>query len=206
MKKGNLWLPLALIIAFSAQSANAVLIHFDDVPLGVYPVGGGFTSSGVEVTIENMWVPAALSTIVNGNYAEIVNPGMVGPGAGNELKMSNVLANFALDDPCPSCTIALFFAEFGNLVNLGINNSILTAADFADLNGLTIEGALISVIQTPNNQGAMMLINGNVETFQIGGEDLYVDSIFIESVPEPTTIALLGLGVFSLLIKRKKSW
>lgn len=205
MKKGYLWLPLVLFIAFSAQSANAVLIHFDDVPLGQYPVGGGFISAGVEVTIEDMMNPAAPSTIANGGYAEIVNPGMVGPGGGNELKISNALANFSLDDPCPSCTIALFFAEFGNTVNLGINYSILIAADFVDLNGQTIGGALISVIQTPNNQGAMMVINGNVETFQIGGEDLYVDSIFVEAIPEPTTIALLGLGGLSLLVKRKKS-
>ncbi len=206
MKKRYLWLPLVLFMAFSAQSANAVLIDFEDVPLGSHMVGEGFQAAGVDITIEEM-VPLSFSplTIPTG-FAEIVNPGMVGPGGGNELQISNALANFVLDNCCPSCVIALFFAEFGGVVNLGINNSILTASDFIDLSGQTINGAEIAVLQTPNNQGAMMVIHGDIDTFQIGGEDLYIDSMVVcEGVPEPSTIALLVLGGVSLLAKRKKS-
>lgn len=210
MKKGYLWLPLVLLLAFSVQSVNAVMMDFEDLDANDFPysVGESFWSAGVEITVEEM-EPLPASLVLPTGYVDVVvPPGFVVPGAGNELKISSSLLNFAFDGVgCQTRVIALFFAEYGGTINLGINSldEILTGEDFDDLNGQTINGAMISVLQT-DTQGAMMVVDGEISSFFIGGEEVYIDNVFVcEIIPEPTTIALLGFGGLTLLMNRKKS-
>jgi hypothetical protein len=206
MKMEFLCLLVLGLVFFTAQNASAVFLEFEDLSLGAtYGIGESFTTGVyVDVTVEQLEYPAAILQVVPAGYVEVVNPGEVIVGSENELKISNAMLNFLFDfQGRPSCGLMLFFVENGEFINLGVNGQLLYGGDFADLNGQTINGAKIDVLQSMN-QGALMVVSGCISSFQVGGEDLYIDDMFVCEVPEPMTIVLLGLGGLSLLARNRK--
>jgi hypothetical protein len=204
MKKRYLWLPLVLFIAFSAQSANAVLMHFEDLTLGTsYGEPNSFFASGIEIQVGEFYPYSGGTT--SGGSVTVQSEGDAG-WFGNELWIDNVNLHFLLSDSgCTSCGVTLMFGYYGGDVNLGVNGESKEYQSIFDIpTGENIGGASIKVVGN-GSLGAMMIINGTIDMFSIGGQELAIDSVLACEVPEPTTIALLGLGGFSLLMKRKKS-
>ncbi len=202
MKKRYLWLPLVLFIAFSAQSADAVLMHFEDLTLGAsYGEPNSFFASGIEIQVGEFYLYGGGTT---SGEVSVGNGGLAG-WFGNELEINNVNLHFLLSDSgCTSCGVTLMFGYYGGDVDLGVNGESKEYQSIFDIpTGENIGGASIKVVGD-DTLGAMMIINGTIDMFSIGGQELAIDSVLVCEVPEPTTIALLGLGGFSLLMKRKK--
>jgi len=207
MKKGYLWLPLVLFIAFSAQSADAVLMDFEELTLGYsYDEPNSFYASGIEILVREFY-PYGGGDPISGGNVSVGNGGLAG-GFDNELELDDVNLHFLLGDSgCPFCGyVSLLFGYEDGEVNLGINGTRKEYLSIFDItNGENIGGASVTVVGG-GAFGAMMIVNGDIDIFSIGGEALVIDSVFAcEGIPEPTTIALLGLGGVSLLAKRKKS-
>lgn len=206
MKKGYLWLSLVLFIAFSAQSANAVLMDFEKLTTGtIYEEPNSFYASGIEILVREFY-PFVDGEPITGGEVSVGNGGLAG-WFGNELELDNVNLHFLLDDSGdPFCGVALLFGYESGDVNVGVNGTIMKYQSIFDIpSGENIGGAKIQVV-VQGSAGALLVANGNIQTFLIGGQALAIDSVFaVEGVPEPTTIALLGLGGFSLLMRRKKS-
>ena len=205
MKKGYLWLPLVFFIAFSAQSANAVLMDFENLDYGAtYNEPNSFYASGIEILV-GVFYPYGGGDPVSGGEVSVGNSGLAGM-SGNELELDNVNLHFLLGDSgCLYCGyVSLFFGYEQGQVNLGING---TRGEYLSIYDIpeNIGGASVKVIGN-GAFGAMMVINGSIDIFSIGGQELVIDSVFAcEGIPEPTTIALLGLGGLSLLRVRKKN-
>ncbi len=206
MKKGYLWLSLVLFIAFSAQNANAVMMGFEDLALGTsYDEPNSFYASGIKILVGEFY-PYGSGDPISGGKVSVGEGGLAG-WFGNELELDNVNLHFLLGDACPSCGyVSLLFGYEDGEVNLGINGTRKEYLSIFDIpNGENIGGASVKVVGN-GAFGAMMIVNGDIDIFSIGGEALVIDAVFAcEGIPEPTTIALLGLGGVSLLAKRKKS-
>jgi hypothetical protein len=192
---------LLLVAILLAQNAEAVVVDFEDLSLGAtYNVGDTFTTSGVVVTAgEFFWLPSGSTT---GGYATVGNGGAAG-GSGYEVFTNNINLSFDFGAPCDG--VSLMFADSGGPsgnINLEINGSLANVDLFSNL-PTSLGG--VSVFTTADDTGALFVIGvvGNINSFKIGGQELYIDNIVASVVPEPATIALLGVGAFAVLARRR---
>ncbi len=119
-------------------------------------------------------------------------------GSGQELWVSNIDLSFDFDIPLQG--LSLQYGEYGGTNILQINNVTQSTADFASLHGMDFNGAVVSVI-SGGDMGAIF-VTGPINSFGISRQELAIDNV-IACVPEPATLAFLGLGGM-LLLKRKK--
>ncbi|MHC4912009.1 MAG: PEP-CTERM sorting domain-containing protein [Planctomycetota bacterium] len=191
------FLVLLLVVILLAQNAEAVVIEFEDLPLGAtYNVGNSFTTSGVVVTAEEFF---SLPDKILSGYAEIQSGGNAG-GAGYEVYANNINLSFDFGLPCDG--VSLMYADLGGNINLQINGSLANVENFANLPE-TLGGT--SIFTTPGDTGALFVIGvvGTVNSFAIGGQELCIDNIVASVVPEPATLMLLGAGAFAVLARRR---
>lgn len=192
---------LLLVAILLAQNAEAVVVDFEDLSLGaIYSVGNTFTTSGVVVTAEEFFLLPSGST--TGGYAEVMNATKAG-GAGYEVFTNNINLSFDFGLPCDG--VSLMFADSGGPggnINLEINGSLANVDLFSNL-PTSLGG--VSVFTTADDTGALFVIGavGNINSFKIGGQELYIDNIVASVVPEPATLMLLGAGAFAVLTRRK---
>ena len=207
MMKKILYFCLLLSALAICGTADAVVMDFEDQTLGTpYIVGNSFAASGVSISVSQF--QPLVGPPLSGS-AVVTNTGKAG-GVGKELFITNVDLDFLFDfSGCPSCGVALLFGEYGednNLgINLGINGDLQKAEDFYGLPGV-IGGANVYVATRGGNLGTMLIVSGvNINTLTIGGEEVAIDTVFAcETVPEPATITLLGLGALSVFAGRKR--
>lgn len=202
MKKKFLFLMVILFTGISAQNAGAVLLDFEDLNVGdSYNVPDSFYSSEIKIDVGEFYPTTGGSL----SGTAVVGNGGVAGHLGNEMEIYNVNLHFLLGDSgCPSCGLFLLFGYNGGDVNLGINGTVNSYTSFADIPpNEVIDGATITVRGT--QLGALLVVNGNIEVFTIGGQEIAIDSILACEIPEPMTIALLGLGSLSLVLRRKQS-
>jgi hypothetical protein len=199
MKRKFLSLFVVVLAAIAAQNADAVLMTFDDLPLG--NVGTGFTESGIQVQVEKFY-PVAGGEL---SGTALVDASLYAGGGGNELTLNNVNLKFLLNfNSCPACGIALLFHDAQGGINLGVNGDVQKAANFTGLPAI-IGGAQVFV-GGGYPFGIIYITGGNIQSFTIGGQALSIDSVLACGiVPEPATVMLLGLGGVSVLLRRKKA-
>lgn len=203
MKKRFLCLLVLLFMALSAQNAGAVLLDFEDLNSGdSYVEGQSLYSSGVEIKVGELELAGGGTT--SGDV--FVGTGGLAGHLGKELVLSDVNLHFLLgDSSCPSCGISLLFGYYGGDVNIGINGIVKAYTSFFDIpSNENIGGASVNV-RGDGTLGGLLIVNGPINTFTIGGEDIAIDSVLACEIPEPTTIALLGLSGLTLLLRRKRS-
>ena len=213
MKKKFLFLLMILFTGLYTQNAGAaVLLLFEDEDLTLgnsYTVGDSFDAS-------DYYIPSTKIEIDVGKFYPLAGPptsGAVTVGdtgkaghLGKELEIDDVNLKFLLGPSgCPSCGISLLFGYYGGDVNIGINGTINEYTSFFDIPANeNIGGAFVNVVSAGDSKG-LLVVNGNIDIFTIGGQDIAIDSMLICDVPEPTTTALLLVGGLSLLLRKKNS-
>jgi len=98
-------------------------------------------------------------------------------GSGNDLNARNVNLRFLFDYPV--VRITLKFGELGGNNNIQVNDDFKNVQDLVSLNGTTVGGAQVTVnaIQQGNNWYGKMTLDGNINNFSIGGQELYIDDV-----------------------------
>ncbi|UCC22784.1 MAG: PEP-CTERM sorting domain-containing protein [Planctomycetota bacterium] len=193
------FLVLLLVAVLLAQNARAVVVDFEDLAHGtIYNVGDSFTTSGVVVTAEQF--QQSDSTWYAGGQATVQSDANAG-GSGYEIHTNNINLSFDFGSSCDG--VSLMYADLGGNINLEINGSLANVDNF-NLLPPTLGGA--SIFTTPGDTGALFVIGvvGDINSFKIGGQELYIDNIVASVVPEPATVALLGAGALSLAIRRRR--
>lgn len=188
-------------LAMSSAPLFAAQIDFETVPLGTsfgsntvgdFPGRIVLSQDSIDLSVENFFE----GTFVGFDRAEI--GGIYGEFfATTPLGLDNISARFDFSRVGFSVTeVTLEYQEFGGVTNFAVNDGpILELLDIADI-PLDVAPGVQAIV----GHNTITLL-GDIHSFQIGGQELAVDTIV--AVPEPTTLALLALGGLAFLRRKK---
>jgi len=148
-------------------------VDFEDPLLGTtFYVGDIFTDSGATITVQSFqWSNSKWTT---DGYAVIENDGLAG-GSGQEIWVNNVNLDFDFGSPCSG--ISLLFGEYGGNLNIEINGDFRNFEDFVDINGATIGGVNVVVVNGFGNDKGSLKLSGTINSLVIGGQELCIDDV-----------------------------
>lgn len=149
-------------------------VHFNDLTLGTqYLVGDNFTSVGVPVSATDfVW---SSGTVFSGGYSEVQLAALSG-GSGYEMAVNNISLKFALPNRF-DYGLRMQFGEYGGNINVEINGDFYNVDNFTDLHGLAIGGTSVYVVNGLGNDMGVLHVVGNVDTFVVGGQELWIDNV-----------------------------
>ncbi|MDB4796775.1 hypothetical protein OAG77_01110, partial [bacterium] len=154
--------------------------EFEDLTLGdSYNVGDMFVTYNMSGTtaldVEAVPFVWADGTIFSGGVARVENGGNAGHG-GNEFNVNNIGLRFSsASGPVPGFSV--LFGEYGGNLNFSINGDFRNFANFQDINGSVIGGAVVFVSGGNGNDQGQLVAFGSINEFSIGGQELYIDHI-----------------------------
>jgi len=159
--------------------APLIATDFEDLPLGAtYYVQDTFTTHGISVEgKEFQWSNGQWT---REGYAKVVDQGNAG-GSGNEMQLNNINLEFYFPNT-PTSGISLLFGETGGNLNLSVNGNFLNFENLADINGTTIGGVHVSVVNGFGNDMGVLTLAGAINQFAIGGQELWIDDVKYRSV------------------------
>ncbi len=186
-----------LSVLILCSVAQAYVISFEDMtsPPSTFNVGDTFTSGGINITGQTFILGGG------GTYdgtATLQANGDAG-ATGNEIWTSNINLYFDFTAD-PGQALAIQYGDSGGNENLTINGDFKNVNSLTELDGLTVGGTIVTVIEMANGQGALFAI-GPIQSFAIGGQEFAIDNIVV-GLPEPATMVLMGLG--ALLLRRRR--
>lgn len=157
-------------------------IEFDSLLLGnTYYVGDTFTDSGNTVDILSFQWGGGIWT--SGGYARVDDDGY-GGYSGYDINTNNVNLGFTFSGPLKG--LSLNFGEYGGNLNIQINDEFKNFQNFNDIDGSTIGGVSVSVINGLGNDMERLILSGEMNvfnfheeefTFLIGGQELWIDHV-----------------------------
>jgi hypothetical protein len=158
---------------FTLRGPKDQCADFDDLKAGTrYRVGDVFVTRGYSVECQEFfWLPSGSTT---SGYAT-VNKASPSGGTGLELQLNNINAEFNFGGQV-SC-VSFLFGEYGGNINLEVNSDFRNFQNFADINGSTIGGCSVTVTNGHGNDMGMVLIQGQVGQFKLGGQELFIDEV-----------------------------
>ena len=112
------------------------------------------------------WTTSGYAEIDSNNYTN---------GSGRSIRLNNVNLKFQHDFPVTE--IKLKIAELGGNNNITVNSVFRNIGNLIDLNEVEIGGVLITInaSQSGNNWIGEMTLRGNITSFVIGGQELWID-------------------------------
>ena len=183
---------VVFVVLACAANSFALTIDFSSLALGdSFGVGASVLPLPISVIVEDIFGGTAF--VSNGNLAA---------GSGQEIGINNVKLNFGFG---PLDGLSMQFGEGPNNTDarITVNGNTISGTSFVGLGGL-IAGTNVTLFVVPTgiNTGALFFM-GDITSFVIGGEDIYIDNIVASQIPEPATLALLGLGGLTLIRKKR---
>ena len=190
-------LTIIFLLILSTSTTNTIqasVVDFDDLISGtIYNVGDSFISSGVLMTVVDFqW--SGGTWVSDGNVP--IGNGLLAGGYGNELEWINN-ANVDFDFGGIVNDIAFQFMDGGGNLNIEINGDFRNINEFSDIDGLSVGGTSVVLAGTPSY--GTLYINGTINSFSVGGQELNIDNVWY--VPEPATLLMLSLG--GLILRRR---
>jgi hypothetical protein len=149
-------------------------VDFEDPPLGQeYGVLDSFQDSGAVIRVAAFqWGNGQWTT---GGNTTVTDQGMAG-GSGQEMWINNVNLDIR-HLACPVEFLVLRFGEYGGNVNIDVNGDFRNADNLLDLDGQTIGGVQVLVLDGQENKPALMELKGEIWSFAIGGQELAIDDL-----------------------------
>ncbi|MEO7703905.1 MAG: carboxypeptidase regulatory-like domain-containing protein [Thermoflexales bacterium] len=124
------------------------------------------------------------STVFAGGTLGFVGTTLAG-GTANELKLNNI--GISTTFAAGMYSVSFKFGEYGGNINLRVNGALANFADFNDIDGTMIGGALASVVNGFGNDMGSVTLNGSVTQLSVSGQELWIDDLCFETQPDPTT-------------------
>lgn len=168
-------LKISLLSIIASIFISGCCLNFSDQVTGTtYQVGDVITTSGKDIEVKQFqwgngnWTSSGSAYIDNRNYSR---------GSGNDIHANNVNLHFLFDYPVTKIT--LMFGELGGNINFEVNNNFQNVSDLITLDGTTINGVAVKVnaIQDGNNWYGKITLEGDINNFAIGGQELWLDNV-----------------------------
>lgn len=148
-------------------------VDFEDVDLGAtFGVGDSFVTSGATVRGQTFFWSNGDAT--DDGFARIEDNGNAG-GSGQDVQVNNI--NLAFDFGVTLVGLTVQYGEFGGNLNLEVNGDLRNFQDFPDVDGEEIGGVSISVAVDDDGEHGTLTLRGDIESFAIGGQELWIDDI-----------------------------
>ena len=158
----------------AAQQGRCVT--FESLAAGAHlAVPDTFSESGVDLRVAAFqWSNG--TTTQNGHARVDVN-GRAG-GSGQDLNLNN--ATLVVDIGRVE-GLTLRFGEYGGNVNLRINGEFRNFQNLSQVDGQTLGGVDVAVTGGFGNDLGTLVLDGVVERFSIGGQELWVDDVCVNT-------------------------
>ena len=166
---------LLFISAVIMFLGNGCCVRFTDLSSGTeYPVGDTINTAGTLIEVTRFqyggggWTNSGKAKVDHRLYAQ---------GSGLDLNARNVNLSFRFDYPLGE--IKLKYGELGGNNNIEINGAFRNVADLIELDGISLGGVQIVVNATQQQQNwyGYIILSGTINSFSIGGQELWVDDI-----------------------------
>jgi hypothetical protein len=166
---------ILIFVTASVTLFSGCCLRFSDLPAdATYNVGDTITTSGTDIKVEQFqwaggsWTSSGRAKVDTRNYSR---------GSGKDLNSGNVNLRFMFGYPLDRITLK--FGELGGNNNIKVNDDFSNIGDLISLNGTALGGAHLTVnaVQQGNNWYGKMTIDGNIDNFSIGGQELWLDDV-----------------------------
>jgi hypothetical protein len=148
-------------------------------PDSTFAVGDTFSDAGVQLFVrEFQWS----NGIWTADGKAVIDTGGKAGGTGNDLNTNNVNIGFEFGRPVQS--VYFRFGEYGGNLNLEVNGDWLNFANFADIHGLMVGQVMIMATNGYGNDQGMVALIGPIQSFAVGGQELWLDDVCYCAGPE----------------------
>ena len=163
---------VAVLVTFIS---GCCCIRFEDLtPGATYTVGDTISTSGKDIAVEQFqlgggnWYSSGEAKVDTDNYSK---------GSGNDMNPGYVNLRFLYDYPVEKITLQ--FGDLGGNSNIKVNNDFQNVPDIMNLNGTVLGGVQVTInaIQQGANWYGTMILDGTINDFSIGGQELWIDNI-----------------------------
>jgi hypothetical protein len=164
---------MALAVAGDEERPSLQCVAFEETPVNTrFAVGDSFVEAGVTIEVRTFFL--ANGDPIEDGFALIEGDGQAG-GSRQDVQVNNVNLAFAFGVRLAG--LSLQFGEFGGSLNLDVNGDLRNFNNFTDIDGDTIGGADVDVNFDPDNQHGVLTLRGVIETFAVGGQELWLDDV-----------------------------
>ncbi|MFC2155351.1 hypothetical protein ACFLRB_02520, partial [Acidobacteriota bacterium] len=199
------------VLPLGAQKYQCV--DFEDLHGGqTFALGNLFVDSGTRIKIKRTICPNGSPCSGPGKALVYSGTSKAG-GTGNEIFLDPFNLRFDFGRPINGLTLRFSEHGIGN-INIEINGDFRNEPHLTDLNGSTIGGVQVTVIGGERNQPGILELDGRIESFVIGGFELYIDDVcpmmegntlyFSELFPDPGAVYRFRLDTGSTMAIYRK--
>ena len=152
----------------------ATCLDFEDLTSGDrFDVGTTLTTNSTDFAVDQFQYASGNSSTTG--RAQVDNRGYA-QGSGLDINAREV--NLVPGHAYPVKKISFKFGELGGTNNIKINDDFQFVGDLVSINGSTIGGAQVTVnaVQGGNNWYGDMKIEGDISSFSVGGQELWLDN------------------------------
>ncbi len=198
----------------TAGSAKAVTFDFESTPTTTTPAaetGALTTLTTTSGTLSLTLTRAGGAKFDVSNNAGFSFPASFGSRSLDPFISINNAANFFVGDfASPVSQVQVSFGDYDS------DEDMVTLATYSGPNGTgsvlgtsTVDYPLASDFSINNNFGTVATTGGSIQSFTLSSAGSFPNSLYYDnitataSVPEPTSIGLLGLGAVGLLGRRR---
>jgi|GEM_PF-4625300 len=175
--------------------------QFGGAPLGNLPGDFVFNEDGIGVHVDNFTLGAfvGFNNVTIGGFTDPSFPT-------TPVTINNIRLDFDLSGLGGSVTGAAFdYADFGGDENLVINGTVLELLDFTSAPA-AVGG--VSILVTPPMGGGVVgqvSLAGPLTSLAIGGQELGIDNVRFQFVPEPASVTLATFAILTgVMLSRRK--
>ena len=201
----------SLAVSVWASVCAAAVFDFENVPVGTrYGQQFGSTPGQVVLTQDGISMSVESFFFTSQNFVGFAR-GEVGGNVDplfptRPLELDNMNVRFDFTQVGFDVTqVSLEYIELGGLDNFSVNGlPIIETSPLSDLPSNIAGGgvSLLNELLDPSTGRSRITLFGDIDSVLVGGQEFGVDTII--AIPEPATIALLGVCGLAMVLHRRR--